>query len=255
LNHLKEILSGFDLVSLEEILKVSLMDRIDERYWFHYSQVAKLLEKAQPYYAVLDIDSKRLMEYKTTYFDTPENKMYLTHHNQKLNRYKIRRRSYLSTNTVFFEVKMKNNQLHTVKERIETQADYPGISKAEHDFLQTNTLFKNESLMPTLNNRFYRISLMHKERKDRCTIDIKARFWNDYGRVWFDDLVILELKYLHKIRSSTMITLLKEMKIRQQGLSKYCMARAILEPRLKQNAFKERLRYLEEVNKNVEWNQ
>lgn len=244
LNHLDSIIAEFDSVSLEEAADVKLMNRIDRKYWFHFSQLDELLEISRPFYSIMEINGAKLMDYKTTYFDTPENKMYLAHHNQKLNRYKVRRRNYVASNTSFFEVKLKNNRRRTIKERIETQVGFNGISQNENEFLSTAAPFQNQLLQPTLNNRFYRINLINKEKNDRCTIDIQPAFWNDSGEVHLEDLVIFELKRGQSLKSSPMVLLLRKMKIRQRGLSKYCTGRAILEPELKQNAFKPRLRFL-----------
>ena len=44
--------------------------------------------------------------------------LYHDHHNGKLNRYKVRRRRYIDTDTEFLEVKLKNNKKRTIKSRI-----------------------------------------------------------------------------------------------------------------------------------------
>jgi hypothetical protein len=41
-----------------------------------------------------------------------------------------------------------------------------------------------------------------------------------------------------------MVAIARQLKIRQRGMSKYCTGRALLEPGLKQNAFKSKLQYL-----------
>ena len=244
MNHLNAILSEFNSVSLEETADVKLMDRIDRKYWFHVSQLNELLKKSLPFYSILEINGERLMQYETIYFDTPEDKMYLTHHNQKLNRYKVRRRNYVTSGIGFFEVKLKNNRRRTVKQRIETNAKSHGISETETDFLRSTAPFKDEFLRPVLKNQFNRLTLIHKEKKDRCTIDIQPVFRNEFGEVCLDELVVFELKRGQSMQASPMVALLREMKIRQRGLSKYCTGRAILEPELKRNSFKPRLRFL-----------
>jgi hypothetical protein len=250
LKTIKSILTKFDPVSLQEIDEVKLMNRIDRKYWFHTSKLETILEHALPFYDILEINGKRLMEYETTYFDTEKDKMYLTHHNQKLNRYKIRKRNYLSSGVGFFEIKLKNNKRRTVKERIESDFDKKNFSESEHDFLSGNTPFLQEPLVPKLNNAFFRITLIHKEKKDRCTIDLKPKYWNKKGEIQFNNLVIFELKRGQSLKASPMVDLLRQMKIRQRGLSKYCTGRAVLEPGLKRNAFKPRLRFLDKLNEN-----
>ena len=238
------ILEKYNPVSLEEIDEVKLMSRIDRKYWFHSSKLIKLLEKALPYYDILEINGQRLMGYQTTYFDTPEDTMYLKHHNRKLNRHKVRQRTYVSTDSSFLEIKFKTNKKRTIKERISSDFEPNEFVQEEIKFIGKKTPFKGEELEPKLNNKFKRITLIHKEKLDRCTIDISPVFWNENGKTSVDYLVIFELKRGRSLKSSPMVSLIRELKIRQRGLSKYCTGRAILDPDLKQNMFKPRLRFL-----------
>ncbi len=241
---IESILSTFNPVSLEEIDEVKLMNRIDRKYWFHISKLNELLEKVTPFYDILEINGKRLMEYKSTYFDTADNFMYIKHHNRKLNRYKVRRRTYLTTNDDFFEIKLKTNKKRTIKKRIATEFNGADFLEKEIVFLNEKTPFRSDELANSLNNHFFRITLIHKNKLDRCTVDIQPKFWNSKGKVRFDNLVVFELKRGRSLKSSTMVSLLRQMKIRQRGLSKYCTGRAFLEPELKRNAFKPRLRFI-----------
>lgn len=220
------------------------MNRIDRKYWFHSSKLIYLLEQTLPYYNILEINGQRLMDYQTIYFDTPENTMYLKHHNRKLNRHKVRQRKYISTDSSFLEIKFKTNKKRTIKERIATEFEPNEFVSKEIKFINSNTPFSGEHLEPKLNNKFKRITLIHKEKLDRCTIDISPVFWNENGKTSVEHLVIFELKRGRSLKSSPMLSLVRELKIRQRGLSKYCTGRAMLEPTLKQNMFKPRLRYL-----------
>lgn len=241
---LNSILDKFIPVSLENIEEVKLMSRIDRKYWFHISKLDQLLELTFPFYNILEINGQRLMEYQTIYFDTPENTMYQKHHNRKLNRYKVRQRKYVSTESSFLEIKLKTNKKRTIKKRISTDFSNIGFSALEMDFINDNSAIQGKNLHPSLNNEFNRITLIHKNKLDRCTIDIGPKFWNENKAVMFDNLVIFELKKGRSLKSSPIVSLLRKMKIRQRGLSKYCTGRAMLESGLKQNAFKPRLRFL-----------
>ncbi len=239
------LLKNFHAVSLDEIDEVKLMNRIDRKYWFHISLLEKLLTKVVEDYDILEINGNRLMKYQSAYYDTADNFMYLKHHNRKLNRYKVRRRTYLTTNDDFFEIKFKTNKRRTVKQRIKTQFNTSEFLDAEKAFLGKKTPFTGTQLRNSLNNRFFRITLIHKNKLDRCTIDIQPEFWNEKGEIGFDDLVIFELKRGRSLKSSPMLSLLRKLKIRQKGLSKYCTGRAFLDPELKRNAFKPRLRFIQ----------
>ena len=240
----KTILSDFQSVSLPEIEEVKLMNRIDRKYWFHISKLNQILDFTLPYYDVLEINGQRLMEYQTTYFDTPENTMYLKHHNRKLNRHKVRQRKYVSTNSSFLEIKLKTNKKRTIKKRIAADFEQTNFSNTEINFIKEKSMFQGDDLHASLNNKFNRITLIHKNKLDRCTIDISPEFWNNNGEVKFDNLVVFELKRGRSLKSSPIVSLLRKLQIRQRGLSKYCTGRAMLEPKLKQNAFKPRLRFL-----------
>ena len=238
------LLEKFSPVSLEDIDEVKLMNRIDQKYWFHSSKLNGALHAALPHYDVLEINGQRLMDYQTTYFDTPEDSMYLKHHNRKLNRHKIRQRKYASTDSSFLEIKFKTNKKRTIKKRIASEFEAPEFRQNELDFIVEKSPFEGENLLPSLHNKFKRITLIHKKKLDRCTIDIAPSFWNKNGKVSIDNLVIFELKKGRNLNMSPFIAILRQLRIRQTGLSKYCTGRALLDAELKQNAFKPRLRFL-----------
>jgi hypothetical protein len=244
LKEIKDIVSKFSSVSLEEINEVKLMSRIDRKYWFHISKLLPLLESALDYYDILEINGERIMDYQTTYFDTEDSLMYLKHHNKKLNRVKIRQRNYVSTNNSFLEVKFKTNKKRTIKTRIATDFGPTEFIQPELDFIDDKTPFKGEELQPSLSNKFKRITLIHKQKLDRCTIDINPEFWDENGKTKIENLVIFEVKRGRSLKLSPIVSNLRNLKIRQKGLSKYCTGRAILDNKLKQNAFKRRLNFI-----------
>ncbi|HSO85651.1 MAG TPA: polyphosphate polymerase domain-containing protein [Draconibacterium sp.] len=220
------------------------MSRIDRKYWFHLSKLHQILEQTLSEYKILEIDGQRLMEYQTTYFDTPDNSMYMKHHNSKMNRHKIRKRKYISTNSSFLEVKYKTNKKITIKDRVESSFEKTNFLPAENNFIKHETQYSGENLLPVLNNKFTRLTLIHKDKLDRCTIDISPVFWNENNVLKITDLGIFELKRGNSLKSSPIVAILRNLKIRQRGMSKYCTGRAMLESALKHNAFKPRLRFL-----------
>lgn len=244
MNDIQNIISKFTPVSLNEIDEVKLMSRIDRKYWFHLSKLPQILEQTLSEYNILEIEGQRLMEYKTIYFDTPNNSMYLKHHNGKKNRHKIRQRKYVSTNSSFLEVKFKNNKKITIKNRIETTFENNSFLPVETNFVKSETPYLCKNLIPVLNNRFTRLTLIHKDKSDRCTIDISPVFSNENNKIEIGNLGIFELKRGRSLKSSPIVDILRNLKIRQRGMSKYCTGRALLESELKQNSFKPRLRFL-----------
>lgn len=220
------------------------MSRIDRKYWFHISKLQQVLEQTLPEYYILEIEGQRLMDYQTTYYDTPDNSMYMKHQNGKMNRHKIRQRKYVSTDSSFLEVKFKTNKKVTIKNRVEANFDKKEFLPAENNFIKKETPYEAENLAPVLNNRFKRLTLIHREKLDRCTIDISPVFWNEKNSINIYDLAIFELKRGNSLKASPIVAILRDLKIRQRGMSKYCTGRALLEPEIKHNAFNPRLRFL-----------
>jgi hypothetical protein len=245
LHSIESILQKFQPVSLMETTAVKLMNRIDRKFWFHFSLLGPLLDEIAQFYDVLEIDDKRLVNYQSIYFDTPDRQMYLHHHNGFRDRYKIRRRKYETSELGFLEIKRKTNKQRTIKKRIEVPFTQGEIAEAERSFILENSPYGNQILNAVLFNQFNRISLVDKAKKERCTIDFAINLWNENEKVSLENLVILELKRGKNLKSSPIVSVLKEFQIRQKGLSKYCTGRALLEPGIKMNRFKARLNRLQ----------
>lgn len=248
MKEIEPIISKFTSVSLADIEEVKLMSRIDRKYWFHLSKLPQILEQTLADYHILEIEGQRLMDYETTYFDTGKNDMYLKHHNGKMNRHKLRKRKYVSTGSSFLEVKFKTNKKVTEKCRMEIEFERNELKKKERTFIKKQTPYSGKKLYPVLNNKFKRLTLIHKDKLDRCTLDIAPSFWNDGQIIAIDNMGIFELKRGSSLKSSPIVSILRDLKIRQRGMSKYCTGRALLEPALKQNAFKARLNF---INKKI----
>lgn len=246
LKEIEPILSKFTPVSLQDIEEVKLMSRIDRKYWFHLSKLPEILRQTLSDYYILEIEGQRLMDYQTTYFDTFDNEMYMKHHNGNRNRHKVRKRKYVSTNSSFLEIKFKTNKKVTKKNRIGIEFEKNEFLTEELAFIQEKSPYNGEELRPILNNKFKRLTLINKKKLDRCTIDIAPYFWDENNSVKIDNMGIFELKRGANIKASPIVTILRSMKIRQRGMSKYCTGRALLDLELKQNSFKPRLRFIKE---------
>ncbi|WP_372773800.1 polyphosphate polymerase domain-containing protein [Mangrovibacterium sp.] len=226
---------------------VKLMDRTDTKYWFHVSQLADLLEEIRDDYFVLEIDGQKLLPYSTTYFDTQNNGMYTQHHNGKLNRYKVRRRSYVSSGISFLEVKQKTNKGRTIKERIRTEYDNPHFTTRENEFLIKQIPHDPNELSPVLSNRFTRLTLVSKNYNERCTIDLNLEFESKNKTCRLDKIAIVEIKSEGNSNGSPIASALFEKRIRIGGFSKYCIGRVVTDAQIKRNAFKGKIRRLEKA--------
>ncbi len=66
---------------------VRLMDRTDSKFVLPIGRLSVLLAGTSTDYRVLEIAGKRLMTYKTLYYDTPDLQLYHRHHAGHLNRH------------------------------------------------------------------------------------------------------------------------------------------------------------------------
>lgn len=237
----------FKSISLEEIEQVRLMDRTDTKYYFNESRLQELFKAIQGDYFVLEINNETILPYSTVYYDTPENKMFTAHHNGKLNRYKIRRRSYEVSKMSFLEVKFKSNKGRTIKYRVPAQFDTHDFNRTEHDFLSRQSPFSTADLQPSLNNNFRRITLANKHFNERCTFDFNLSFESKGKQIKLEHLVIVEVKAESLASASPLSLALREMRIKTGGFSKYCIGRAVTDSSLKHNAFKQKIREIEKL--------
>lgn len=97
-------------------------------------------------------------------------------------------------------------------------------------------------LRPTLGNRFDRITLVNFGKTERLTIDFGLRFYNyeTEQEAEMGDIVVVELKRDGRA-PSPILSILRELRIKPSGFSKYCIGTAITNARLRQNRFKPRL--------------
>lgn len=264
----KSILMQMEPIGLDDMKAVRLMNRVDQKYIAPDTALEPLLERIADRYLVQHIGGNPVAPYRTLYFDTPDLAMYTMHHNQKLNRQKLRVRTYRSTDTTFFEIKNKDNKGKTRKVRIpldvslfDTALEVPEV----RDFIERNTPYltpHSEHLTPNslhecLENRFNRITLVDKGMSERVTIDLGIRFHNratdrdnDIARA-----LVIEVKHEVGAPASAIERALHDLHILPRRMSKYCIGTALTDPSAKHNRFKPKLLYLEKIHKSEFINQ
>lgn len=237
---------GLDPVSLKGLDKVKLMNRVDSKYIFHLRQLDEILEEVRPHYSVLEIEGKRLFDYASLYFDTPDYSLYFQHHNGRANRVKMRYRQYLDTGDVFFEVKKKIKGVRTDKYRVREPLIADAITPAGEALLDRLTV-PRQGLVGTSWIYYKRITLAAHATEERATIDLAMKFVDENGRMSFDDLVIAEVKQARFSRHSPIVRALHARRIQDFRVSKYSLAVAMMVPGIKTNAFKPKIYRLNKI--------
>ena len=231
-------------ISLDEMSGIKLMNRTDTKFVTSKSKLAELLELAQGKYYAQQIQGQRIANYKTIYWDTPEHRFYLEHHNGRAPRQKIRVRTYMDSDMTFLEVKTKNNHGRTKKKRITvpSQDRQDVVEAGGTPFVQGLTGATFDDILPTVQNQFQRITLVNYGKTERLTIDFNVQFHNFETQqdAQTGDLVIIELKRDGNVYSP-ILELLRRVRIQPSGFSKYCIGSAMTNGGLKNNLFKPKM--------------
>ena len=226
--------------------EVKLMSRTDTKFTFSARKFFPLLKQLNKFYSILEIDGLRIHNYKSRYFDTDERKFYLDHHNKRVNRNKIRFREYVGSGLTFLEIKLKNNKKRTIKKRMKVDSITKELSKEHKQYIK-KIIGKSLEVNPKQWINFSRITLVHKEQKERLTIDVNLTFKNEKSNGDLKHIVIAEVKQERMSRSSDFMRIAKEMSILPLRLSKYCMSTLKLNPDVKKNRFKEKLLFINKL--------
>lgn len=251
-------LSDFDPITLDEMGGIRLMNRTDTKFVTTVSVLEKLLRLAVADYRVQDIGGLRLSPYYTVYFDTPHFDMYIRHETGHVNRQKLRIRSYVSSSLNFLEVKTKNNHGRTRKKRIPMENFDPlhpdhGVTfhdggDAYGDFLHDNLRYDAGTLRECVENRFNRVTLVNRNKTERLTIDTSLRFHNLLTGETRElpNIAIIELKR-DGLAQSPILALLRQLRVKPMGFSKYCLGSAMTNPTLPHGRIKQRLRAVDKL--------
>jgi hypothetical protein len=236
------ILEGMTSITLEEMKHIHLMDRIDFKFIASASLLPQLLEEIAPFFKVQINNEHRIARYGTQYLDTSGLDMFLMHQNGKLNRQKIRIRSYLDSDNSFLEIKNKNNKGRTSKIRVPVHLSHIRTIDElgeNQSFLKKNSLFDSRYLEPVLTNKFNRITLVNNKATERVTIDTNLFFLNYKTREEkaLDRIVVLELKQ-DGWQHSDFRDALNRLRIKPVSFSKYCMGTVLTNQSVKYNRFK-----------------
>ena len=243
---IKSTLKQFEPITLAEMDSVKLMDRTDTKYTFNIEYLPLFLESMKDSYRVLDVNGCRINSYQSLYFDTSDFRLYNDHLTGKMNRYKIRFRSYVESNLHFFEIKYKNNKGRTIKNRIEHQYKENRIDTTAEQFLKEHTPIDPECLEKKFNVGFSRITFVNRFTPERVTIDTNMSFTNGKESKQFENLVVAEVKQ-SKHFVSAFVRLMKDHHVREGALSKYCYGVMCLFTSLRFNNFKPQLLLLNKL--------
>lgn len=179
--------------------------RFETKHLCSIQNIRPIIDWMESNFVAITYKGFRQQNYHNRYFDTPNFKNYFDHHQGAFPREKLRKPITTSESSIYKE-------------------DYSEVLTIEYQRLQ----FWNE------------------QSSERITIDTELTFTNkdssDSNGSW-SNLAIIELKSPH--RSKTKVTTyLKELSLRPEPFSKYCIANAMLRPELKRTNFNRTIKKL-----------
>lgn len=248
--NLEALLASFNSHKLADLDKANLMSRVDVKFVLPIAFLPELLQQVKKDYSILDINGKRISRYYNQYFDTQKMDFYQNHHNGKLNRFKVRSRTYLDTNTKFLEVKFKNNQKRTIKSRIKLSGSAENQNESLA-FIQQKMGQSFTDLTISQQGGYQRIALANEAAAERLTLDFNLWYQLDENKIPIDlpGFFIAELKQNKRSKRSPFYQLMSKNALFPASFSKYCIGCALLYgKRIKQNQFKAMLSKINQLN-------
>jgi hypothetical protein len=224
-------------LDLNEVPPHDAAPRTDIKFVLPLIRLPGLLLELAPFYKVLAIDGCSVFAYATRYFDTPGFDMYMAHHNGRLNRFKIRERSYLDSEQHYLEIKFKSNRYKTSKQRIMHTPGEPLYLEPAAGFITAYTPYDPQTLAETVCVNYFRITLADPGTGEKITIDSELEFSGNNSSNKLSNFVVAEIKQFAKARTPA-LELMENRRLRPVAFSKYCFGINCLYPQLKNNNFK-----------------
>ena len=241
---IEQLAQAMPPISLDEMSSIRLMKRTDQKFVTTVPTLLRLLAETRGSNYAQRIDGRCIAPYATTYWDDAKtHALFRMHETGHMPRRKVRVRTYLNSDTSFLEVKSKDNHGKTTKKRVQVpSAQAVAKDGAGEDFVKETAGLDMERLAPAVSNKFCRLTLVNLAKTERLTIDFAISFFNHatQRRAAMEDAVVIELKRDGRC-PSPILPILRSLRVKPSGFSKYCVGAAVTDPSLRINRFKKRL--------------
>lgn len=238
----------FECHSLGQQNLVPLLRRQEQKFLLPLDHLVRLLPLWRSHYSVLEHSGTLLQPYHSLYLDSADNRCYFDHHTGRLPRFKCRWRVYENDGGVYFEIKQKLKPSETLKFRV--PVDHPGQWTADcEELLGRLGAMPVTNWQPSLSVRYQRFTLLNLTANQRVTVDQQIHVSGPERGTRKAGLLlapwaVVEVKSLRQPGNSLVAKSIREAGWPAHAVSKYSLGRALLDPSLKQNAYKPILRRL-----------
>lgn len=238
-----QCLNAFDPINLEALnSKAAMLERLDNKYIVPADRLLPAFETFRESFDVLEIGERRTFTYATDYFDDPERRAYLDHHQGRRKRCKVRIRHYVDAGLSFLEVKLKDRRDVTVKKRLRMERPQGRLCDRSLRFVEDchEEMYGRpfgRTLAPAISMEYRRITLVAKEGGERMTIDTRLSFQAaNRHRDAPPDMFILETKSARGNGLADKVLRSHHLHPTKQ-CSKYCIGMAALGQVMRRNRF------------------
>jgi len=247
----KWLVNPFSPVGLKQLnSKAAMLERLDNKYVVRETVLRQAVAELASHFDILEIGGKRSFIYETYYFDDDKNTSYFDHHQGRRQRFKVRVRKYTDAQICFVEIKLKDKRGITVKKRMDYTVEKYGVLD-ERAWTHIHSAYRDlygrdfgYALMPAIEVRYQRVTLVAKDGGERMTIDFGLSFsGNNRSHSIDENTFVVETKSANGNGIADKIL---------RGLhqhptkrcSKYCVGMAVLQQVQKHNKFLPALRKL-----------
>jgi len=232
-----QLVAELPSVSLEEMVALAeLRVRTDRKYIIDHDMLDHLLEDQAEHVAILDIDSRRVFNYETVYFDNANLDLYRAAAMGRRRRFKVRTRVYLDSDVAVLEVKLKDGRGRTVKPGLDYSPDNRRRLTTEATEFVDALIGQPglaATLSPVMTTNYRRMTIVDRTAQSRATIDRSLVCTNSDGDTVGMDRVIIESK--SDLAASPIDRWLWKNGCRPVRISKCCTAMAAMQPELPSN--------------------
>ncbi len=221
-DNLAAVLSRYDDAPVSLLRQRDLLDRVDRKFPTTTEVVSRLLEELSGDYQIVLAGGKAWAHYETCYFDTPELFSFREHLRGRRPRFKVRIRHHVERQVSFLEMKRKRSNGKTEKARTTREFRNSVLSGADMAFLRDHCPLPVEGFEQAVWTNFQRATLVGVDTNERMTIDLGLRFERNGLVKPAQRLAIVELKQPRRSQATPAARLLRELRVQESSLSKYC---------------------------------
>ena len=240
-------LEQFDVASPELLAARALQKRVDAKFVVRRSDLPELLSLLALDFQLVTSNGARQATYETLYFDTADHALFEAHRRGRRPRHKVRIRHYVERDVCYLETKTKDARGVTTKFRFPRPSrafelgadDVPDIESA---------IGAIEPLIPVVDLVFPRVTLVGTRYNERLTVDLGIAASAAGREIAYPDASIIEIKQPRFDARSPGRMALRTMHMRQQRISKYCVAVAKTVGLRGSTVFKPAVRQLERMS-------